>query len=307
MVVQRGEIGQAGRLQLLAGVEGLLARRSRELVPGADRKAVVAAIDAVAQGFAIAVGDGPLVLDGQVRDAGPRIELEGRGEGIGRADVQARLAGAAVRLAGGVGRQLQVGQHRAQEQPRAVLAGDEVGVLSLPAETGGLGQGFLHQGSGVHEHLHLAAQPGRHPAGKLLQPSLDQLVIVVALGVDRDRAAILAREDLQRVLVGTIAHTQHHRRARVRPHGSRMAPPLERRLHPVHGPVPPGLDELLQPRTRRPRLVDGGETCSFEAQGLGPLADQGFRVVRNRGPHSGQPGPGPAAGRQEAAGTTAGT
>src|SRR3712207_6957286 len=55
---------------------------------------------------------------------------------------------------------------------------------ALPAETGALGQRFLHERRGVHEHLEFAAQRLRHPAAERLQPRLDQFVIVVALGVE---------------------------------------------------------------------------------------------------------------------------
>ena len=67
-----------------------------ELVPGADREAVVAAEDAVADAFAQLRRDGPLVLDRQVGDAAPRIEAVGRRKGVRRADVEAAPAGAAA-------------------------------------------------------------------------------------------------------------------------------------------------------------------------------------------------------------------
>ena len=69
-----------------------------ELVPRADGQAVVAAIDAVADRRAEFVRDRPLVLDGEVGDAAPRIEPVGRGKGVGRAGVEAGAAGAAMVL-----------------------------------------------------------------------------------------------------------------------------------------------------------------------------------------------------------------
>ena len=54
-----------------------------------------------------------------------------------------------------VGRQLERGEDRAQEQPGAELARHEVGVLALPAEAGLLGERLLHHGGGVDEHLHV--------------------------------------------------------------------------------------------------------------------------------------------------------
>ena len=68
----------------------------RELVPRADRKAIVAAIDAVADGFAEFVRDRSLVLDREIGNAAPRIELVGRRKRRRRTDVEAGPAGAAM-------------------------------------------------------------------------------------------------------------------------------------------------------------------------------------------------------------------
>ena len=93
-------------------------------------------------------------------------------------------------LAGVVRRQFERGEDRAEKQPRAELARDEIGVLALPAEAGGRGERLFHHGGGVDEHLHVAAGLREQPAGERLEPRLDDLVIVVALRVDRDRAAV---------------------------------------------------------------------------------------------------------------------
>ena len=50
-----------------------------------------------------------------------------------------------------------------------------------------LGQRLFHQGRGVDEGLGLAGELLGDLAGELLQPALDQLVVVAALGVDGDR------------------------------------------------------------------------------------------------------------------------
>ncbi len=98
-------------------MEGLLVGGRGELVPGADRQAVVAAVDPVAHGLAVAPWHGAVMLDGQVGEAGARVELERRGEGLGRADVQAGPAGAAMLAGGRVRGEGEVGEHRSQEQP----------------------------------------------------------------------------------------------------------------------------------------------------------------------------------------------
>src|SRR5690606_25965858 len=96
-VVEREQFGEARGDELGAREERAVAGgRPRELVPWADREAVVAAVDAVADGGAELLRDRPLVLDRQVRDAAPCIEPVGRGEGVGRAGVLARAARAAA-------------------------------------------------------------------------------------------------------------------------------------------------------------------------------------------------------------------
>ena len=113
-----------------AGARSSRARRRRasraacgELVPRADRQAIVAAIDAVADRRAEFLRDRPLMLDGQVGDAAPRIEPVGRGKGIGRAGVEAGAAGAAMVALRRVGRQLERREDRAEEQPGADARG----------------------------------------------------------------------------------------------------------------------------------------------------------------------------------------
>ncbi len=95
-IVEPCEFGERRLAQLSARGQFCLAADLRELVPGADGEAIVAAIDAVADRFAEFARDRSLVLDGQIRDAAPRIELVGRGERRGRADLLAGIAGAAM-------------------------------------------------------------------------------------------------------------------------------------------------------------------------------------------------------------------
>src|ERR1700681_2413719 len=44
------------------------------------------------------------------------------------------------------------------------------------------------------------------PARQRLQSRFDQLVVVAALGVDRDRAAVAALQDFERVMGGPVIH-----------------------------------------------------------------------------------------------------
>ena len=79
-IVEPRQIRQRRRAQLLARGEFGFAPCLRELVPRADRQAIVAAIDAVADRLAEFVRDRALVLDREIGNAAPRIELVRRGK-----------------------------------------------------------------------------------------------------------------------------------------------------------------------------------------------------------------------------------
>ena len=187
-VVEGGELGQGWGFQLRALAEIGLLRRLGEFVPGADGEAIVAAIDAVAHERAQLARDRPLMLDGEIGDAAPRIELVGRREGGGRAGIEAAPAGAAMILLGRSGIELQRGEDLAQEEPGAELAGDEIGMLALPADPRRLGQRLLHHRGGIDEDLHPAVEVLRHPARQRLETLLDGVVVVAVAGIDGDLA-----------------------------------------------------------------------------------------------------------------------
>ena len=102
-VVEPRELGQRRRAQIVPRGELRLGRAARELVPRADREAVVAAEDAIADRPAELARDVARVLDREVGDAAPGVELVGRREGVGRADVEAGPAGAAMVALGRIG------------------------------------------------------------------------------------------------------------------------------------------------------------------------------------------------------------
>ena len=58
---------------------------------------------------------------------------------------------------GVVARQVGRGEDRAEKQPRAEFARDEIGVLALPAQSRRLRQRLFHHGGGIDEHLDLVA------------------------------------------------------------------------------------------------------------------------------------------------------
>ena len=107
---------------------------------------------------------------------------------------------------GGVGLQRHVGQDRTQEQPGAVHARDEVGVLALPAEAGGLGERLFRDRGGIDEDLYAdRASPALfagvdQPAGEGLERLLDGVVVVCPLRVDRDASATVGSGSAARAL-----------------------------------------------------------------------------------------------------------
>ena len=187
---RRASSASLGARKALARGELGFAALHREFVPRTNRQAIVAAVDAVAHQRPQFARDRAFVLDGQIRNAAPRIEPVRLGERRSRADIETGAAGAAIVGLGCVGRQIERGEDRAEKQPRAELARDQIGVLALPAETGAGRQRLFHHRRGIDEHFHVAAGVFDQPARDFFQPRLDQLVIVVALGISRDRGAV---------------------------------------------------------------------------------------------------------------------
>ena len=96
-----------------------------------------------------------------------------------------------VLASGASGVSLQVGDHLAQEHPRAVRRREDVGVLAEPAQAGARGGGAVVHGAVVHEHAgaHLPSRQRRQRVGEAAQARLEQLVVVVAPGVAGHLAA----------------------------------------------------------------------------------------------------------------------
>jgi hypothetical protein len=141
----------------------------------------------------------PFMLDGKIGDALARIDLVGRGEGVRRARIETAPAGAAMVLLGYVRFDLGGREDRAEKQPRAELPRHQIRMLALPAEPGFRRERFLHYRRGIDEHLHVAGRERLHVPGKLLELLLDDVVIVGALGVDRDGAMGRRSESGERI------------------------------------------------------------------------------------------------------------
>src|SRR2546425_11621578 len=98
------QLGQGGPVEPVPYRKVIFPGNPREPVPWADRLAIVAAVDPVADQRAQLFGNRALVLDGQVRDAAPRVELVRSADRLGGAYVDAFLTGSAVFLCRGIER-----------------------------------------------------------------------------------------------------------------------------------------------------------------------------------------------------------
>jgi hypothetical protein len=97
-----------------------------------------------------------------------------------------------------------------------------------------------------------------------LEPGLDDVVVVVGLGIDRDGAAVASAQDRQWIGVRAVVQPQHDDRAHLRPQRARIAAARSGRCHPFHVAVGAVSQELLQSLRRernriRPRDADGVE------------------------------------------------
>src|SRR5690349_10122782 len=175
-----------------------------ELVPWADRETIVAAEDAVADQRAQFLRDRPLMLDRQIRDAAPRIELIGGRKGICRAAIEAAPASTAMIFLPDIRFELEAQIDLAEKQPGAVFARHEVRVLALPTDPGLLRQRLLHDRRGVDKDLELARPALGDPARQRLQPLFDRVVIILPACIDRDDAGFGIGLGGKRILAAVI-------------------------------------------------------------------------------------------------------
>ena len=184
---------------------------------------------------------------------------------VGQTSRQARQCAAMIALRR-IRRQIERGENRAEEQPRAELPRYQIGVLTLPAETGRGGKRLFHHCCGIDKDFDVAAAILDQPAPELFQPRLDQLVIIVAAGIDRNIAARAVFQDRQRILVRPVIDAEHDDRARLMPHRARIAAPLGIGRHPGHVAVRAGGEEFAQPLRRARNRI--GRTSRRRRQSL---------------------------------------
>src|SRR5690606_16004883 len=124
-----------------------------------------------------------LVLDREVGNAAPRIDLIGRRKGVGRAAVEAGAARAAMVPLRAIRLKLSFGEDRTKEQPGTELPADEIGVLSLPTDPGSFRQRFFHDRGGVNENLHVLPGARSEFLRQLLELALDDVVVITVPGI----------------------------------------------------------------------------------------------------------------------------
>ncbi len=180
-------------------------------------------------------------------------------------------------------------------------------MLALPAQPCRLSQRFLHHRGGIDKDLDLATCQPDQPAAKPLEPFLDQIVVVLALRIDADCAAILVADDLGRVMLGGVKLGQHDDRARLGPQICGRGAPMRPLGHPAHLAVPALFQKLGQPLGQLRVGVGGADAKGRES--LGPClllqSRTDFRRIgqsRSRAAHNAAPDARPAGDRQEGCG-----
>ena len=120
-------------------------------------------------------------------------------------------------------------------------------MLALPAETGGLGQRFLHDGGGIDEKLDLAAIGLAHPAAERLELLFDDIVIVAMAGIERDIAHNAVARGSAGILRRPIVEAENDDRARRRPERPRIGAALGLVGEPNHIAVKSGGKKTREP------------------------------------------------------------
>ena len=155
-----------------------------------------------------------------------------------------------------VGRDIEGREQFAEKEPGAVLAGDEVGVLALPADAGPRRQRLLHHRRRVHEELHLGAEGIDDEACEAPEPALDHVVVVAALGVGRNDAPRRHIQQTERIVCRAVVDADHHDAARLGPERAGGRAPLGGARQPTHVPGIAEPNELLE-RSPVPRCAFG--------------------------------------------------
>ena len=223
------------------------------------------------------------MLNGEVGDTALCVYPVWSGEGLRGTDIQAVTAAAAMVLFRHVGWKVQRGEHLAEEEPGAVVAGHQVGMLALPAHGRFRGQRFLQHRRGIHIDPGITGMSIAEPAGESLQPLLHYVVIVAAPGIDAEITPVPVMEPrkgvVQEEFGGAVIDPQHDDRLGPVEERGWIAPLGGLFCHPDHVPVKPLFDEGSKVFFHARRELRYGEPHGIEPHLTGPGVDSFFRVL----------------------------
>ena len=261
---------------------------ARKPVPRANSQAVVAAVNAIADGRSKLNRDRTFQFNRQVGDAEPRVELERARDRARGAGVDATGARAAAIFLRQVRFHFQGRDDFGEEGPVAKLAADEVGVSADETESGALRQVAFEQRAGIHipERARARAAESVHKAGQLPEAPAHDLVVIGVTGVAGDetvrgfgfRVSGFGAGQTRNSKLGTrnrVAGRQTKNASGAGQHLLRIDAFAGVALEVVHLPVPMRVQPMLELR-RAGRRVSRCETAGVEAQLKGALPDCRF-------------------------------
>ena len=249
-IVEREQVGEPRRGKLGARQEGAVGGGGfGKAVPRADRQAIVAAIDAVAHRLAeLGAGSAP-----DARSSGRKCSAAHRSGGRRRTPASGRRRGSACSFRN-AGRRSAAASGSSSRLVRMIPRNSQLPCSRLtrlvclpcqPIPAAAL-SGFSITGAVSTNTLSSDGASVDDEPRQRLQRLLDRLVIVAALGIDRDPAEFRIFGERQRVGRRRIAHPQRDRRFGFGPQRQRRDAVMRPLLHPAHRPVMPGLEPALE-------------------------------------------------------------
>jgi hypothetical protein len=103
-------------------------------------------------------------------------------------------------------------------------------------------------------------------------------MIIVALRVDRDRAAFAPLEHLKRILIGPVIDAEHDDRANAPPQHPRVGAALGLRGEPVHGAMGARIEELTEMLAGMRDCIRTGDADAVEAERTGFVLERGPEI-----------------------------
>ena len=216
------------------------------------------------------------MFDREIRNAPSRIETIWRRESRGRTNVEASATTAAAIRLGRIVRQVEGGENGPEKQPGSESARNQICMFALPPQAALSGERLFHNRSRIDEYLNLAAGVGDQPASQFFQARLDDIVIVISLGIDLDRSAGAHLQDGKRIIVWSVIHSEHDDGACLSPHGLRGSAALGSRCQPRHIAVRTIGEEAFEPRFQFGHGVGFGNAERIESARARSLRERSF-------------------------------